>query len=189
MLPSSMGEVNSIVFLFVSFILQVTICWWGRQTWGNWWTGQVKENIWKGAIGSCFPQICFNRRWHLTAHFFVGACCRLHYCGFWKVLCTAAWANSRATFFYTVTSLFCFTGSFPPSERLLLIVIIFTGVIRSRVPTSFRRFFWKQTMFTYSAVRSLYLLWQTLAVMSRIEVILNCDWHDKFVWWNVEVIP
>lgn len=123
------------------------------------------------------------------ASFFEGACCRLRYCGFWKALCTAAWANSRATFFYTVTSLLCFIDRFPPIERLLLILIIFTGVIRSRVPTSFRRFIWKQTMFARSAVKSLDLLWQTLAVMSGIEVIPNCGWHDKFVWWNVEVIP
>lgn len=132
-----------------------------------------------------FPKkICFNRHWHLTASFFVGAWCCQSYCGFRKVLCTAAWA----TFFYIVTSLLCFTDWFPPIERLLLILMIFTGVIIRRVPTSFTRFIWKQTMFALSAVKSLDLLWQTLAVMSGIEVILNCGWHDKIVWWGVEVI-
>jgi len=108
---------------------------------------------------------------------FVGACCRPRYCGFWKVLCASAWANGRAAVFHTVTSLLCFADRLPPIGRLLLILIICTGVIRSRAPISFRRFVWKQTVFALSTVKS--KCKSTCASVSFLHSVFHLDMARK----------
>lgn len=117
-----------------------------------------------------FPQICFNRRilHRLSSSMSAAFCIAVAF----EKFCVPA--NTSATFVYVVTSLLYFMGLFPTNCKTVACSHHLQwsswkcGAILPR-----RWFVWKAAVVAASAVTSLDLLWQTLAIMSGIKVSLN----------------